>query len=157
MERLISLLGLVVMVALAFAMSADRRKVNLRLVGTGVGLQFLLALLVLKTSPGQAVFGHMGAFFTALLNYVDAGSGFVFGEAFGEHFFAFKVLPTIIFFSALTGLLYHLGVLQVVVAGFAWVMQRTCTPRGRKAWRRRQTSFWARPRPLWWCAPTSPP
>ena len=130
MERLISLLGLVVMVALAFAMSADRRKVNLRLVGTGVGLQFLLALLVLKTAPGQAVFGHMGAFFTALLNYVDAGSGFVFGEAFGEHFFAFKVLPTIIFFSALTALLYHLGILQVVVAAFAWVMQRTLRTSG---------------------------
>ena len=130
MERLISLLGLVVMVALAFAMSADRRKVNLRLVGTGIGLQFLLALLVLKTAPGQAVFGHMGAFFTALLNYVDAGSGFVFGEAFGEHFFAFKVLPTIIFFSALTALLYHLGILQVVVAAFAWVMQRTLRTSG---------------------------
>ena len=130
MERLISLLGLVLMVALAFAMSACRRKVNLRLVGAGVGLQFFLALLVLKTAPGQALFGHMGAFFTALLNYVDAGSGFVFGEDFGEHFFAFKVLPTIIFFSALTAVLYYLGLLQLVVAAFAWVMQRTLRTSG---------------------------
>ncbi len=130
MERLISLLGLVVMVALALAMSADRRKVNLRLVGAGVGLQFFLALLVLKTAPGQTLFGHMGAFFTALLNYVDAGSGFVFGEAFGEHFFAFKVLPTIIFFSALTAVLYYLGLLQLVVAAFAWIMQRTLRTSG---------------------------
>ena len=83
MERLISLFGLVVMVALVFAMSADRRKVDRRLVAAGVGLQFLLALLVLKTGPGQALFGYIGAFFTALLNYVDAGSSFVFGDSFG--------------------------------------------------------------------------
>ena len=130
MERLISLFGLLVMIALAFAMSADRRKVDRRLVAAGVGLQFLLALFVLKTGPGQALFGHIGAFFTALLNYVDAGSSFVFGDAFGEHFFAFKVLPTIIFFSALMGVLYHLGLVQYVVTAFAWVMQRTLRTSG---------------------------
>ena len=130
MERLISLFGLLVMIALVFAMSADRRKVDRRLVAAGVGLQFLLALLVLKTGPGQVLFGYIGAFFTALLNYVDAGSSFVFGEAFGEHFFAFKVLPTIIFFSALMGVLYHLGLVQYVVAAFAWVMQRTLRTSG---------------------------
>ena len=130
MERLISLFGLLVMIALAFAMSADRRKVDRRLVAAGVGLQFLLALLVLKTGPGQVLFGYIGTFFTALLNYVDAGSSFVFGEAFGEHFFAFKVLPTIIFFSALMGVLYHLGLVQYAVAAFAWVMQRTLRTSG---------------------------
>ena len=130
MERLISLFGLLVMIALAFAMSADRRNVDRRLVAAGVGLQFLLALLVLKTGPGQVLFGYIGAFFTALLNYVDAGSSFVFGDAFGEHFFAFKVLPTIIFFSALMGVLYHLGLVQYVVAAFAWVMQRTLRTSG---------------------------
>ena len=130
MERLISLFGLLVMIALAFAMSADRRKVDRRLVAAGVGLQFLLALLVLKTVPGQVLFGYIGTFFTALLNYVDAGSSFVFGEAFGEHFFAFKVLPTIIFFSALMGVLYHLRLVQYVVAAFAWVMQRTLRTSG---------------------------
>ena len=130
MERLISLFGLVVMIALAFAMSADRRNVDRRLVAAGVGLQFLLALLVLKTGPGQVLFSYIGAFFTALLNYVDAGSSFVFGDAFGEHFFAFKVLPTIIFFAALMGVLYHLGLVQYVVAAFAWVMQRTLRTSG---------------------------
>lgn len=130
MERLISLFGLVVMIALAFAMSTDRRKVDRRLVVAGVGLQFLLALLVLKTGPGQVLFGYIGAFFTALLNYVDAGSSFVFGDAFSEHFFAFKVLPTIIFFAALMGVLYHLGLVQYVVAAFAWVMQRTLRTSG---------------------------
>ncbi|MYK40556.1 MAG: NupC/NupG family nucleoside CNT transporter [Gemmatimonadetes bacterium] len=130
MERLISLFGLVVMIALVFAMSADRRKVDRRLVVAGVGLQFLLALLVLKTGPGQALFSYIGAFFTALLNYVDAGSSFVFGDAFGEHFFAFKVLPTIIFFAALMGVLYHLGLVQYVVVAFAWIMQRTLRTSG---------------------------
>lgn len=118
------------MIALAFAMSADRRNVDCRLVAAGVGLQFLLALLVLKTGPGQALFGYIGAFFTALLNYVDAGSSFVFGDAFGEHFFAFKVLPTIIFFAALMGVLYHLGLVQYVVMAFASVMQRTLRTSG---------------------------
>ena len=130
MLKLIGLFGLLVMIALAFALSTDRRKVDRRLVASGVGLQFLLALLVLKTQFGQALFGYIGAFFTALLNYVDAGSSFVFGEAFGEHFFAFKVLPTIIFFSALMGVLYHLGLVQYVVAAFAWVMQRTLRTSG---------------------------
>ena len=125
MERLISLFGLLVMVALAFALSADRRKVDRRLLLGGLGLQFALAVLVLKTQFGQAFFSYIGAFFTALFSYVDAGSEFVFGADFGEHFFAFKVLPTIIFFSALMSVLYHLGLVQHVVAAFAWVMRRT--------------------------------
>ncbi|MCY4602697.1 MAG: NupC/NupG family nucleoside CNT transporter, partial [Gemmatimonadetes bacterium] len=62
--------------------------------------------------------------------YVDAGSSFVFGDAFSEHFFAFKVLPTIIFFSALMGVLYHLGLVQYVVVAFASVMQRTLRTSG---------------------------
>ena len=130
MERLISLFGLLVMVGLAFALSADRRRVDLRLVAAGVGLQFLLALLVLKTGPGQVLFAWAGEFFTALLGYVDFGSRFVFGDAFEDHFFAFKVLPTIIFFSALMSVLYHLGLMQPVVAGFAWVMRRTLRTSG---------------------------
>ena len=130
MERLVSLLGLLVMVALTFALSADRRRVDLRLVAAGVGLQFALALLVLKTGPGQALFAHAGAFFTGLLGYVDFGSRFVFGDAFEDHFFAFKVLPTIIFVSALMSVLYHLGLMQPVVAAFAWVMRRTLRTSG---------------------------
>ena len=125
MERLISLFGLLIMVALALALSADRRKVDRRLLLGGLGLQFALALLVLKTAFGQAFFGYIGAFFAALFSYVDAGSEFVFGADFSEHFFAFKVLPTIIFFSALMSVLYHLGLVQYVVATFAWVMRRT--------------------------------
>lgn len=130
MERLISLFGLLIMVALALALSADWRKVDRRILLGGLGLQFALALLVLKTAFGQAFFGYIGAFFAALLNYVDAGSHFVFGDDFGEHFFAFKVLPTIIFFAALMGVLYHLGWVQYVVMAFAWVMQRTLRTSG---------------------------
>ena len=125
MERLISLFGLLIMVALALALSTDRRKVDQRILLGGLGLQFTLALLILKTQFGEAFFGHIGTLFTALFNYVDAGSEFVFGTDFGEHFFAFKVLPTIIFFSALMSVLYHLGLVQYVVAAFAWVMRRT--------------------------------
>lgn len=130
MERLISLFGLLIMVALALALSADWRKVDRRILLGGLGLQFALALLVLKTALGQAFFGYIGAFFAALLNYVDAGAHFVFGADFGEHFFAFKVLPTIIFFAALMGVLYHLGWVQYVVMAFAWMMQRTLRTSG---------------------------
>ncbi len=130
MERLISLLGLLTMVALAWLMSSDRTKFSPRVVLGGLFLQFSLALLILKTGPGQLVFQRIGEFFEALLGFVDAGSVFVFGDDFAEHFFAFKVLPTIIFFSSLMSVLYHLGIVQKVVAAFAWVMQKTLTTSG---------------------------
>jgi CNT family concentrative nucleoside transporter len=125
MERLVSLLGLLVMVGLAWLMSDHRRRVSFRVVAGGLLLQFIFALLVLKTTPGRALFEQIGDLFTVLLSYVDAGSEFVFGERFREFFFAFKVLPTIIFFSSLMAVLYYLRVMQLVVVGFGWLMQRT--------------------------------
>ena len=123
-------LGIAVLIGIAWAISTDRRRFPWRVVAWSLAIQVAFALLVLKTGPGQALFGYIGAFFTALLNYVDAGSSFVFGDAFGEHFFAFKVLPTIIFFAALMGVLYHLGLVQYVVMAFASVMQRTLRTSG---------------------------
>ena len=125
MERLISLLGLVTMVGLAWMMSSHRRRFSLRVVAGGLLLQFALALVILKTAPGEYVFQKIGEFFARLLDFVDAGSSFVFGEGFAEHAFAFKVLPTIIFFSSFMAVLYHLGMIQKVVSVFAWLMRRT--------------------------------
>jgi CNT family concentrative nucleoside transporter len=125
MERMMSVVGLFSMVGMAWLMSAHKRKVNLRIVTGGMLLQFGLALLILKTAYGQFFFSSLGGFFRSLLDYVDAGSGFVFGEGFEEHFFAFKVLPTIIFFSSLMSVLYHLRLIQPVVALCASVMQKT--------------------------------
>ncbi len=125
MERLISLLGLLVMMGLAWLMSTHKKHIQLRVVWGGLVLQFVLALFILKTSVGRAIFQTIGDLFATLLGYVDAGTSFVFGEAYVHHFFAFKVLPTIIFFSSLMGILYYLGIVQKVVSAFAWVMQRT--------------------------------
>ena len=125
MERAISLLGLVVMMGLAWAMSDHKRRVNFRVVWGGLLLQFVLAVFILKTSIGAAIFQSIGDFFTGILGFVDAGTSLVFGEEYVHHFFAFKVLPTIIFFSSLMSVLYYMGILQKVVAAFAWVMQRT--------------------------------
>lgn len=125
MERVISLLGLVVMMALAWLMSEHKKQINLRVIWSGLLLQFVLAIFILKTSVGTAIFQSIGDFFTSILGFVDAGTSLVFGEQYVHHFFAFKVLPTIIFFSSLMSILYYLGIVQKVVKVFAWIMQRT--------------------------------
>lgn len=124
-ERLVSLLGLAVIIGLSWLLSRDRFSLKLRPIVGGMTLQLLLALFVLRTSVGQQLFAGIGSVFSQLLDCVQEGSSFVFGEAYPEHFFAFKVLPTIIFFSALTSVLYYCRVLQPIVWGCGWVMQRT--------------------------------
>ncbi|MGE3778755.1 MAG: NupC/NupG family nucleoside CNT transporter [Pirellulaceae bacterium] len=124
MERVISLFGLLSTIGLAWLLSSHKRLFPWRLVAAGLALQFVLAFLILKTRTGLRVFQWIGNLFTALLGFVDAGSEFVFGK-FSEFHFAFQVLPTIIFFSSLMSVLYHLGVMQRVVQCLAWLMQRT--------------------------------
>jgi CNT family concentrative nucleoside transporter len=114
-----------VMMALAWLMSEHKNRVNFRIVWAGLLLQFVLAIFILKTSIGTAIFQNIGDFFTSILGFVDAGTSLVFGEEYVHHFFAFKVLPTIIFFSSLMSILYYLGIVQKVVEAFAWVVQRT--------------------------------
>jgi concentrative nucleoside transporter, CNT family len=130
LEQLISFIGLFVMVLLAWAMSSNRRKIPWRVIVWGISLQFLLAILMLKVPPVRRGVEWFGDMITGLLGYVDIGCQFVFGDAFKEHFFAFRVLPSIIFFSALMALLYHLRIIPLVVRGLAWVMQRTMRTSG---------------------------
>ncbi len=130
MERAISLLGLVVFVGISYALSANRRAVQWRPVLWGIALQLIFALLILKTAPGFALFKFLGDTVSQFLAFSDAGAKFVFGDNFEEHFIAFKVLPTIIFFSSFISLLYHYGILQRVVEGVAWVMVRTMRTSG---------------------------
>lgn len=125
MHQYISLLGLVVMIGLAWLMSSRKGNFPWRVVIGGVALQFLVAWIVLKTTPGEWLFQGINTVFTSLLDCVNAGSLFVFGDVFAEHFFAFKVLPTIIFFSALMSVFYYYGIIQKIVGLFAWVMQKT--------------------------------
>lgn len=130
MERLTSLFGLIVILALAWLLSENRRKMNLRLIASGIVLQFLLAWALLWTVPGQYVFSGARDFFNRLIGFSNAGAEFVFGNTFKEHEFAFSVLPQLIFISALTAVLFHLGILQRVVKGMAWVMVRVMDTSG---------------------------
>ena len=113
------------MILLAWLMSSHKGKFPWRMVLMGVGLQFVLAFLTIKTLPGQLFFGAIGDFFTKLLDFTDEGSKFVFGPTFKDHSFAFKVLPTIIFFSCIMTMLYFVGAMQWAVKMMAFVMQKT--------------------------------
>jgi len=144
-ERLISFLGLFAMMFFAWLMSSNRRKINPRIIAGGLALQFIFALLILKTEPGRATFDWLGSVFTSSLDYVESGADSIFrvyppqtkDAAIPEaspawvhpaillRTFAFGVLPTIIFYSALMSVLYHLGLMQVVVRFFALIMQKT--------------------------------
>jgi CNT family concentrative nucleoside transporter len=148
-ERAIGLVGIAVLVLIAWLLSLDRARFPWRLVTTGLGLQALFGFLVLKTAPGLWFFERVGAIVNGLLSFTAKGAGFVFGNlvqndlpvglpatgggldtsvglvARSGSFFAFSALPAIIFLSSLVAVLYHLGLMQRVVQGIAWVMQRT--------------------------------
>jgi len=153
--RLRSLLGLLVLTALAWGLSVNRAKIQWRVVVWGLSLQLVFAALILKTPVGEVGFGLLNDAVVALLGYTLDGARFVFGNLVLDNvpvgtgtvgqgdfaavpgqvantgaFFAFNVLPTIIFFSALMTVLYHLGIMQAAVKGFAWVMQRTMRTSG---------------------------
>jgi CNT family concentrative nucleoside transporter len=149
--RAMGLVGMASMLLIAWLLSTDRRNISWRPVIMGVALQLVFALFVLKTGAGAWFFGKANDAITTLLSYSQAGSRFVFGNladnkipvgvglspsvddprVVGELFaatgsmIAFRVLPTILFFSALTAVLYHLGILQRVVKGIALIMQKT--------------------------------
>ena len=147
-QRLIGLLGIATMLGIAWLMSYDRRSINWRLVATGLGLQALFGFVVLKTDLGRRVFSAVGDAITSLLGFQEQGARFVFGNLVqsavpvsGEGatpglvaetgaFFAFNVLPKIIFFSALMSVMYYLGIMQLIVRGLASVMQKTLRTSG---------------------------
>ena len=122
------LFGLAVLIALTWLFSNNKRRVDWTLVGTGIALQIGFAAVVLLVPGGRDVFDALGHGFVKILGFVNAGSEFIFGslmntETYG-FIFAFQVLPTIIFFAALMGVLYHLGVMQFVVRMMALAITR---------------------------------
>lgn len=158
MERYVSLIGIALIIGIAWAISTDRRKVNLRLVIAGLALQWVFALIILKTKPGEAVFQFARVASAKLLSFTDHGASFLFGNLYrgmgdlvdqiggpGPYglidmatgtpvpigtVFAFHVLTTIIFFSSLMSVLYHLGVMQKLVWVIAFVMRKTLRTSG---------------------------
>lgn len=159
MHRLIGILGLVTLLLICYVISTDRKRIDWRLVFSGLVLQFVFALIILKTNIGREFFSVMNDAVVKFLDFSQEGSSFVFGNLnstnipvgipiagqdprfaeFGESaqywarsgsYFAFGVLPTVIFFSLIMTVLYHLGIMQWVVWGMAWIMQKTLRTRG---------------------------
>ena len=147
-----SLVGLLVILALAYSASTNKRSIDRRTVAWGLSLQILFALIVLKTTPGQELFQTLGQGINRLLDFANVGASFVFGplgnkEAWpkimttvlgpeGAQYgviFAFQVLPTIIYIAALFAILYYLGVMQFVVRLFAIAMRRFMKASGAEA------------------------
>jgi len=129
---MIGLLGIITLLGIAVAMSNNRKQINFRIVGWGLGLQLIFALFILKTPMGKPVFGFLDKVVSKLISFSDAGSDFLFTSFVpdvGFHpsliNFAFRALPTIIFFSSLMAVLYHLGIIQFVVKWIARAMQKT--------------------------------
>jgi CNT family concentrative nucleoside transporter len=123
-------LGMGVFLAICWACSENRRRINWRLVASGMGLQFVLAVLILKVPGTVAVFDWVAQRFVDLLAFSGKGAEFLFSGLVSDvpkfgFIFAVQVLPTIIFFAAFSSVLYYLGILQRVVFAFAWVMSKT--------------------------------
>ncbi len=123
-------LGIVVLLGICYLASVDRKAIDWRLVGVGMLLQIILAVLILKVPGVSFIFDWLARGFQGILEFSGAGAEFMFGDlvakvdSFG-YIFAFQVLPTIVFFSAFTAALYYFGVLQKVVYGLAWLMSKT--------------------------------
>ncbi len=122
------LLGMLSLVAIAWLFSTNRKAISWRVVGIGLGIQVLLAFSILQVPPVQYFFEMVGKVFVVILDFTKAGTDFLFAgfldtSTYG-YIFAFQVLPTIIFFSALTSLLFYLGIIQKVVYAMAWVMTK---------------------------------
>ncbi|NJB36152.1 MULTISPECIES: NupC/NupG family nucleoside CNT transporter [Flavobacteriaceae] len=124
------MLGMAALVIIAFLFSANKRAINWKTVGIGLAIQLIIAIGVLKVSFVQLVFETIGEVFVSILDFTRAGSQFLFEglvvdmDTFG-FIFAFQVLPTIIFFSALTSVLFYLGVIQKVVKALAWLLTKS--------------------------------
>ena len=129
MGRFTGILGLLTMLGLGYAFSTNRRAIRLKTVGWGLGLQIIFAFFVLKVEIGRNLFQKAGDAVNRLLAYAFAGSQFVFGDLGkqGSHlgfYFAFQVLPTVIFICALFAVLYYVGIMQIIIRAAAWFMTR---------------------------------
>jgi len=128
MGRFTGILGLITMLGLAYAFSTNRKAIKLKTIAWGLGLQFVFAVFVLRIDAGRIAFQKAGDGVTKLLGYAYYGSHFVFGDLAkpGSQlgYFAFGVLPTVIFIAAFFAVLYHFGIMQIIIRIFAWVMTR---------------------------------
>ena len=122
------LLGLTSLIFISFLLSNNRKKIQWKTVFVSISIQFIIAVLILKISLIQSIFEFISKFFVRIINYTSSGSSFLFSSLVDQqkftYIFAFQVLPVIIFFSALTSVLYHLGVIQKIVSFLAWILNK---------------------------------
>ena len=126
MEKVISVIGLLILIFIAYLLSNNKRKINWKLVAIGVSMQIIFALLILKFPPGERIFTVLSDGVTKLLDFTKEGTEFLVGDlinpdTFG-YIFAIQVLPTIIFFSSLMTILYYFGIMQYLVSYLAKIM-----------------------------------
>lgn len=145
MGRFTGLIGVVVILGIAFLMSNNRKAINYRLVLTGLAIQLSLAIFILKIPLGKEIFGWLGAAVTKVLDFSHAGASFVFGplvnqefmaKAFGEGnsmIFFFNIIPTIIFVAVLVSIFYYFGIMQFIVKKAAWLVYKTMGASGSEA------------------------
>ena len=132
MERLTGIIGIIVLLGIAYGLSNNRKKIKIRIVAWGIGLQILLGLIILKIPFIKTQFGELDRLFKQLISFSDAGSDFLFesfipGVGYHEAMvnFAFRALPVIIFFSSLIAVTYHFGIIQFLVKWMARLMEKT--------------------------------
>jgi len=137
MHQFTGIIGIGVLLGIAYILSENKKAINYRTILWGLGLQFVFALLILKTPFGKPLFKYIDNIINRLIGFADKGSEFVFGsqtEGVGFHpafeSVAFRLLPTIIFFSALISILYHYGIIQFVIKFFSRLMQKTMRTSG---------------------------
>ncbi|MFV0541051.1 MAG: NupC/NupG family nucleoside CNT transporter [Aestuariibaculum sp.] len=124
------IIGMLSLIFIAFLFSSNRKAINWRIVSIGLSIQLLIAIGVLKVDFIKKIFEFIGSLFVSVLDFTRAGSEFLFSGLVGDmtkfgYIFAFQVLPTIIFFSALTSVLFYLGIIQKVVKAMAWLLSKT--------------------------------
>lgn len=146
MDRFFGIFGIITILAIAFLMSRDKKAINWRLVATGLTLQLLIAIFILKVPLGKIIFAHIGEYIKDLLNFADKGGEFVFGvlvnkpdvfeKVFGAgsgFIFAFKIIPTIIFVAVLVNIAYHIGIMQKIVSFVAKIVYKIMGVSGSEA------------------------
>jgi len=137
MEQLTGIIGIIVLLGIAYLLSNNRKLINLNIIAWGLGLQISFAFIILKTPLGKALFSYLNVIIIKLISFADAGSDFLFKSfvpEVGYHLalvnFAFRVLPVIIFFSSLIAVTYHFGIIQFIIKKIAFIMEKTMKTSG---------------------------
>ena len=128
MDYIRGIIGITVLIAILYIFSSNRKKIDWKLVGIALGVQLLLGMAILWVDEIRMGFDAVSSMFVNIIAFTDAGAEIVFGGLMNTdsvgYVFAVRVLPTIVFFSALSAILYYLGILQIIIYALAWLMSR---------------------------------